>query len=221
MSGFAACCYSGLVWFIISKQSRNWDEAATLQNRKFSRLTGKLQNKLGGIFYLSACLYQHSFFSVIFLYLTFPLFSPHLSWGVRKLWKSMWKLGKPSMSRAKVANGRELAGALGCGAGQWAENKPVPVRLLWWNWDHWWNWGCYCQRAGSGISDKGRCEVLLDVLCEIRRTAELHVVPESGMSILIFGRQMRRRALAIQCWPCCSCLFEISKGDKPVDSLPP
>lgn len=51
---------------------------------------------------------------------------------------------------------------------------------------------------GLAVSDEGCCEVLLDILCEIRSTAGLHVMPESGMPILTLGKQMRRGALAIQ-----------------------
>lgn len=51
------------------------------------------------------------------------------------------------MSQVKAATGRELAGALGCGACQWAENEPAPEGLLWWNWYHWWNQGSYSTKG--------------------------------------------------------------------------
>lgn len=92
--------------------------------RKLSCLTGKWRDNLGAIFYLQACLYQPSFFSVIFLC--------HISTSLSSTWRCqkaveihvdfMKSMGKPSMSQAKVPNGRELAGALGCSACQWAEN---------------------------------------------------------------------------------------------------
>lgn len=56
----------------------------------------------------------------------------------------------------------------------------------------------YSRRAGSCLSDKGCCDALLDILCEIGSTAGLHVMPESGMPILILGKQMRRGASAIR-----------------------
>lgn len=112
-SSFAACCYLGLMmWFIISKEiSRNWDHAAALWNRRLSHCAGKLQDKLGGIFYLPDCLYLSSCFcnySHVSLFLSIV--------RRQKTVKIHVETGKAQHVQAKVESVRMSAGALSCGA---------------------------------------------------------------------------------------------------------
>lgn len=90
--------------------SRNWDQAATLQNRRLSHCAGKLQDKLGGIL-----IFQIFCISLIFLCHSSSYISLFLSiLRCQKIVEIHVETGKAQDVQGKVESVRKSAGAPSC-----------------------------------------------------------------------------------------------------------